>query len=151
MAITVTIDGVSYSYPERNEKGWGAAATNVIEAICNKLNEISSSADIAVSSFTLANNQVSAADITGLSFDISTMRGALAIYSIYRTTGSAERSEEGQLEVKYNNVANTWDISQTAIGASGILFTITAAGQVQYTSDNYASGVLKFRAFVQPQ
>ncbi len=90
-------------------------------------------------SFTLVNNQVSPANITGLFID-STLYGGFSIdYRIYRnttSTGATELSEQGWIIGTYKPVANTWEISDQSVAFAGITFSITAAGQVKYTSTN---------------
>lgn len=105
--------------------------------------------DIPQTSFSLANNQSSAADVTGLAF-----------------ANVSVRSFECQLSVSIDATADlftifklygiqkgaSWDLSYESTGDdSQIAFSITNAGQVQYTSANLAgfvAGTMKFRATV---
>ena len=90
----------------------------------------------------IANNQVSAANITSLSFSSSSYRGAVIEYDMRRFTDSSERRAVGELAVIYNTTSAIWAIvkdTQHNEGTDhGVAFTITAGGQVQYTSDNQA-------------
>ncbi len=103
---------------------------------------------------TIANNQVAAADVTGLLFSGAAVRSFCADYQIYRNTtagGATELSERGFLLGVFSTVASTWEItSGPAVGDAGVTFTITAAGQVQYTSTNItgtaATSKMKFQA-----
>jgi hypothetical protein len=92
------------------------------------------------STFTLANNQASAANVTGLSFAGASVRSFVVEYDIYRnttSTGATELAETGQLIGVYSSVAGTWEMTQApVVGAAGVTFTITNAGQVQYASTN---------------
>jgi hypothetical protein len=88
-------------------------------------------------SFNLANNQSSASDVTGMVFNGASIRSLEISYSIYRNTSSSELMERGTLLLAYKPVADTWSIVNTfAFDDAGITFTITNAGQVQYTSSN---------------
>ena len=90
--------------------------------------------------FNIANNQASPADITGLSFDPTKIGGFTIDYRVYRQTtggGATELAEQGQLVGAYSPVAGTWEMTQGPdVGDAGLTFSITNAGQVQYTSTN---------------
>ncbi len=90
--------------------------------------------------FTLANNQSSAADVTGLLFDGTLTQSFVVEYFIYRkttSTGATELSSRGMMIGAYSPVAATWEMSVgPQVGDAGITFSITAAGQVQYSSTN---------------
>lgn len=146
MSIQVSVDGVIYNIPTEGERGWGENVTNWIEAVSDKLNEISSDVDIPLTSFTLTNNQSSFADITGMILDTSTVRGCNITYSVYRVVTSgltviSELSETGNIQVTYKSSALTWELTQTKTGSSGIQFGITTDGQIQYKSTNATGGV----------
>jgi hypothetical protein len=90
--------------------------------------------------FTIANNQSSAATITGLLFSGASVRSAFIDYQVYRNTtggGALERSEAGMLIATYSTVAASWEItSGLTVGDSGVTFSITSGGQVKYVSDS---------------
>jgi len=88
-------------------------------------------------SFTIANNQSSAANVTDLVIDGASVRAFNLDYTIYRKTDSAELAQTGRLRAIYKTVANTWLMSDDYSGEnSGVTFTITTSGQIQYTSTN---------------
>lgn len=94
--------------------------------------------------FTLTNNQAVAADITPLYFDYRTTSYVVIDYVIQRTSSSAELIQSGILMAVYKPRANTWSIREYGTAgpdASGVTFTITSAGQVQYTSSNQAGTI----------
>jgi hypothetical protein len=107
----------------------------------------SNTGDLAPSSFSVANNQSSPANVTGLAFS-GTVHGALVLYSvaINATTGLFET---GTMLLS-NTEGPSWQIATTSTGNSSlVVFSITSAGQVQYTTPNYAgftSGTVYFRA-----
>lgn len=157
MSVDININGTSYPFPVQGDNPpWGESLTTAFEALATIVATLSGTGDILTTSFTVANNIASATNITGLSFDTSVVRSAIVYYSIYRSTLTpTEVSECGQLILTYSSIANTWEMVQFGVGLSGVNFTITTAGQIQYTSTNLIgssySGKLKFNAksFVQ--
>lgn len=86
---------------------------------------------------TIANNQSTAANVTGLSFSGASVRTATIRYSIARATATAEENCFGELDISYNTIAGTWVMSNEASNSNaGIVFDVTNAGQVTYTSSN---------------
>lgn len=156
MSQSFTINGTSYTIP--NQGGlppWGDDLTDVILALVQVAQSTSGSGDILTTSFNVANNQAIAANVTGASFDDSTVRGFILSYSIYRSTNSNEASETGQIYGTYSSTAGTWEIAQSYAGSSGVTFSITNGGQIQYVSSNLSgtsySGKMKFngKSFLQ--
>lgn len=104
-------------------------------------------------SFTIANNQSAAANVTGLAFAGASIRSFVVDYQIYRNTtggGATELAEAGILIGTYSTVAGTWEMQQApVVGDAGVTLTITSAGQIQYTSSNMtgtpASSTMKFK------
>lgn len=110
---------------------------------------------ITETAFTIANNQSSAANVTGLVFNHGSVGAAFIDYWIKRVTtssGAVERTEAGRLLVSWDLSAATWRIVPVGSGPdeSGVSFSITSAGQVQYTSDSITGtpsvSKMKFRA-----
>lgn len=93
-------------------------------------------------SFQLVNNQSAPADVTGLKVNSRAVSMAIVEFLVQRvttSTGATELVEAGSFILSYNPTANDWNISLTNINApdnSGVDFTVTATGQVQYTSTN---------------
>lgn len=93
-------------------------------------------------SFNLINNQSAAANVVGLKFDARLTSYALLEYFVRRiTTGSGATvlHEAGILIFTYNPTAETWSkvtVSEHSPNDAGIVLSITAAGQVQYTTTN---------------
>lgn len=108
---------------------------------------VSSAGDINETSFSAANNQVSAANVTGLAFANGTVRSFKAQVSV-AIDADADLFEVFELMGVQKGAS--WDMSVQSVGDnSGITFSITNAGQVQYTSSNVAgfvSNSMKFRA-----
>lgn len=111
----------------------------------------SSVVELVETSFSVANNVAAAADVTGLSFSSAISTGAKVIAEARRKTDSSEVTSIVEIDVRYQESTSDWGIDWAERGDdSGLDFSITAAGQVQYTSDdltgaNY-SGTLKFKS-----
>lgn len=128
------------------------ASTDVQSALVELQGDIdalptASAGDISETSFSLANNQVSAANVTGLAFANATVRGFNALVTV-EIDATADLFEQFTLDGIQKGAS--WNMSVSAVGDnSGVVFSITSAGQVQYTSANQAgfvSGKIKFRA-----
>lgn len=151
MAITITINGSSYSLPSQGDPApWGEDLTNILEALSDVANNSLGTGDILNTSFNVANNQSAVANVNGLSFNTSLVRSAIIQYSLYRSSTTTELSESGHIYVTYKSTAGTWEIAQSYVGSSGVTFSITNSGQIQYTSTNFSgssySGKMKFNA-----
>lgn len=91
--------------------------------------------------FTLVNSQSSAADITNLVFNKAGVTGAIVEYLVQRVTDSVELTEFGSFGCAYNPTSLSWSlfaISENSPDNANIVFSITSAGQVQYTTSNEA-------------
>lgn len=105
--------------------------------------------DIDLTTFTPANNQSAAANVTGLAFANATVRGAVVFYSVI-ISATSSLYEFGTLHLIQKGAS--WDMAQTSNGDDSlVVFTVTTAGQVQYTTPSYAgfsSAKMGFRALV---
>jgi hypothetical protein len=108
---------------------------------------LGSEGDIPETSFAMANDQSTAANVTGFTFSNTVVRSFRALVSI-EIDADADTFE--MYDLIGINKGGTFEISQSAVGDdSGVVFSITAGGQIQYTStDNagFVSGSIKFRA-----
>lgn len=104
--------------------------------------------DINETSFTGVNNQVTPANITGLAFNVATVR-AFEANIVAFVDASTDLVEFTKISA-VRQTGGEWLTAISAVGDSpAMVFTVTNAGQVQYTSDNYAGFVsltFKFRA-----
>jgi len=126
----------------------GLSATDTsVQIALETLDEKWTAYDINPTSFAGANNQVAAADVTGLLFSTTYVRAFEALVSVSLVADSSA-FEVFTLRGVYNG--SSWDLSQTYNGTdTDVDFTITNAGQVQYTSGNatgFVSLTIKFRA-----
>jgi hypothetical protein len=103
--------------------------------------------DIQATTFAVANNQAVAANITDFTFANATTRSFSAHVDV-RIDADTDLYET--FEIKGMQKASDWEMSLTSVGDNTqVLFTITSAGQLQYTSANLAgfvSGSINFRA-----
>lgn len=92
------------------------------------------SGDINPTSFSGANNQSSAANVTGLVF--SSSNHFMARINV-RVTATSNLFESYEIVGTYKGAS--WDIVQESSGDdTGVVFSITSGGQMQYTSLNYS-------------
>lgn len=103
--------------------------------------------DLSEVSFSLANNQSTFADVTGVAFSNGVVRSAELQYSIVIDADS-DLYETGNILAVQRGA--DWVVNHSALGDnSQVLFDINASGQLQYKSADYTgfvSGTLKVRA-----
>lgn len=106
-----------------------------------------SAGDLSEASFSLANNQSVASNVTGFAFANATVRGFDALVTV-EINATANLYEEFQ--IKGIQKGSEWDYSIISDGDnSQVNFSVTTSGQVQYTSGNitgFVDGAIKFRA-----
>lgn len=128
------------------ELGFVSGVTSSIQTQLNA-KTTASTGDIGQTSFTAANNQASATNVTGLAFANASVGGFTAFV---RVALLATTSLYEYVELQGIQKGSTWEMTSKSTGdVSGILFTITTAGQIQYTSPNasgFTSLTFKFRA-----
>jgi hypothetical protein len=156
MSKPLTINGTTYNYPDPGESpNWGDDSTGWAEAVTDALGTLLGAGDILQTTFSITNNITVADNINGLLFDPGVTRAANIDYSIYRisSTNTSGYAETGTIYIIYDTSApvnNKWQLSQRTTGNSGVTFSITDSGQVQYKSNDIGvsgySGTMKFRA-----
>lgn len=128
------------------ELGYVSGVTSSIQTqLNNKPNK--SPGDINETTFSAANNQSSAVDLTGLAFNNAVVRSFEAQVSV---TVSATSNLYEMFTLRGIQRGSDWMLAVTSVGDNSLFsFTITTVGQVQYTSGNYSgfiSGAVRFRA-----
>lgn len=110
----------------------------------------------ATTTFTIANS-TGPSNITGMVFNKTSYRAFFITYSIFRSAaGGLTRAQAGTL-ICITDGTN-WEIGDQPVSVpssddAGVDFTITSAGQVQYTSDDNtgsysaANSILKWELF----
>lgn len=145
----VATDGSGFllsSSTTTTELGYVHGVTSAIQTQLNgKPN--ASAGDLNETSFSAANNQSAATNVTGLTFINATVRSFEAIVSVYV---NATSSLYEQYRLNGIQRGADWQMSATSVGdASGFTFSVTTTGQVQYVNSNYTGFVaatVKFRA-----
>lgn len=112
----------------------------------SQINRVRSIYDISETSFNTANNVSSATDVSALLIDAGSR--SMKVLASVAITATADLYEA--FELLLIRKGSTVDMSVMSVGDdSGIVFTVTSAGQVQYTSTNvagFSNGTIKFRA-----
>ena len=108
---------------------------------------ITSPGDLDDTAFSFANNQTSAANITGFAFNAASVRSFSATVSV-AIDATSDLFEA--FTITGINRGGSFDIAISSVGdTSGVTLSCTSAGQVQYQTPNYSgfvSGALRFRA-----
>ena len=103
--------------------------------------------DLPEASDSLLNNQASPVDVLGFSFDPLITRSFKALVSV-EIDATLDLFES--FEILGINKGSSFDITVSSVGDdSGVIFSITSLGQVQYTSASFSgfvSGLIKYRA-----
>lgn len=154
MSVVKTLNstGQSYELPQNRESpGWGEDTSNFLLDVADTLNDLQSSGDILQSVSDVANNQIIAANVAGLSFNLGVVRSSVIDYSFYRQTSTTELVECGQMMVAFHDVGSpTYELTRFATGDAGVTVTFTAAGQAQFTTTNMSGtgyvGKFRFKA-----
>lgn len=107
------------------------------------------------SQFTIADNQTGYTNVTGLSFDHSTTRALNLNYTIYRDNGTVSRRELGTLRAFYKAREGTWSWERESSGDDALgngtvsdPLIVSSSGQVQYKSDTFAAGTIRFKSVI---
>jgi hypothetical protein len=127
----------------------GATSATGGSIIFNSVDVSPSMGDISRErSFNSANNVSSASNITGFAFSNAIVRAFDAVLSV--TILSSEGNKYAYYNLKGVQKGSNWVINSSYVGdVTGYTFSITNAGQVQYTStdvDGWTSATINFRA-----
>lgn len=153
MAVTLIVNNVPFDYPEQGEQQpWGESATNWASEVTKVLASLKGSSDILETAAAININQTTPDSIQGLFFDSLTVRSFVVTGNITRTTSTAQKYEEFELRGLYQGPTLGWALQQESLSNSGVTFSISSSGQVQYVSTTVSgdpltySGLIKFKA-----
>ena len=108
---------------------------------------VGSPGDLSEGSYSFSNSQIVEESITGFSFSNAEVRSFDAVVSV---SVDADTNLYETFEIQGIQKDSVWEISIKSVGdVSGVVFSITTSGQMQYTSNSYSgfvSGTIKFRA-----
>lgn len=121
----------------------GATEDQMLTAILSLISTGGTQGSIAI------DNAAGPLDVTGLVFNSANITAARVLYHLERRTDSQDLMERGEMFIGFNNETNQWEIQTQSFGDDAeVVFSITAAGQVQYTSVNIVgttySGTLRW-------
>lgn len=120
---------------------------NAVKPLKDRIRFKSEDSEIHSGTFSAANNQSSATNVTGLS--VSGFRAAKILISVY-IDATTDLHESFTLDVIQVN--GDYDIAQSSVGdESNVDFSVTSGGQVQYTSGNetgFSSSVFNYQVQV---
>ncbi len=147
LTATVNGKGLVTSLSAQSVQIAESQVTNLVTDLAGK--SAINTGDIAETSFSAANNQVAAANVTGLLFASASVGSFEAQVQVYV---NATTPLKQVFTIQGSQIgAGGWIISQTSTGdETGFKFTITSAGQIHYTDNNYAgftAATIKFRAW----
>lgn len=151
MSKILIVGNEEFEFPEEGTNAsWGEQVTDWASSVTDALQGVQQPNDILTTTAVINNTQASPANIAGFSFDTSEVISVNGEFIIRRTTDSANLVESGT--IKGNFDGSDWNVTQVSQGNSGVTFSITAGGQVQYISTtvagaNYA-GLIIFKAKV---
>jgi len=119
--------------------------------VVNNVNVTPSAGDIIKEvSFAAANNQTSAANVTGLAFANGTVRAFNAEVSVTILTTADADNRYATYHLSGVQKLSGWVLNTRFVGdVTGVTFSINASGQVQYISTNvtdFVSDTMKFKA-----
>jgi hypothetical protein len=135
--VLYEIDQSKLSPVETHPKGIDTYLYDVELAFRRAINQVSGD----YMEILILNNQVAAIDLTGVVLDSTQYRSVKIFYEIFRKTATNELLANGELVCLYDETSNAWSLAPgfwEGAADYGVVFSITPAGQVQYTSSNLA-------------
>jgi hypothetical protein len=144
MPKKLVVGNEEFEIPLQGENpDWGTEVTDFLEAVAGALETVQQPNDV---------NQTTPANIAGFSFTTAEVQAINCEFFVSRSTTSPAQTitESGTIVGNFNGTA--WSITIVSVGDAGITFSITPAGQIQYTSTNIIGsgyvGAIKFKAKV---
>lgn len=142
--LPIANGGTNSSSALTNGKLMSSVAGAIVESAINTADVVLL---VAEGSFSAANNQSSPTNITGLAFANASIRSFQTVISIFI---DATSDLFAQYQLNGIQKGSSWEMSQEFVGDdTGIEFSITNAGQVQYISTNvsgFVSDTMKFKS-----
>jgi len=151
MSISINIRGTIINFPSSGQSAnWAPPIIQFAQAVTSSLNLAIGEFDIPPQTLDIGGVLNGAlTDVTNLLFANDEVRSATITISTFRTiatpsvVGAGTVVEVREVNVVYNPTAsstNKWYISQERTGNASIAFSITDAGQVQFTLTSIGSG-----------
>lgn len=137
----INIQGSIINFPDSAQSpNWAPPIIQFAEAVAQALSTIVGPYDVSPQIYTMVSNVNTNVALPSLTFSTTFVRGAIITYTVYRNTtgiGAQTLAEVGTLEIVYNPngpTNNKWEISDEHTGMSGVTFSVTDQGQVQFSS-----------------
>lgn len=153
MPKILRIGNEEFEFPISGQSpGYASEITDWAEAVTDALTNVQKPNDILTTTATINNSVTTPTNIPGFSFSTAEVIAIDCRYFIKRTTTSPNViiTEVGYIEGYFDGTS--WGISIRSTGDSGVDFSITPAGQIQYTSSDLPGathvGVIVFEARV---
>jgi hypothetical protein len=155
MSYTVIVNNNVYTLPDPGDPPLYAEELKAFfQELASVSNNQQGPLDISETDFNFINNKSTPTDVQGFSIITAAVASFVASYVIKRTDGTLVITESGQLFGKQG--ASGWTLaignvqadSSLFDGYSGVEFSITSVGQVQYTSTNLpgqTQGIITFK------
>lgn len=84
------------------------------------------------------NNNASAVDVTDLLFNSANTKAFRVLFDIHRQSSTTNADETGEIFGTFDPVANSWKVeADSKNGDAGVTWSISAVGQLKYSSTNY--------------
>lgn len=155
MSIPLNISGSIIEFPSSAQSpNWAPAVIQFAEAVTAALSGIAGPFDVVPQIFTLDSyNPGTNVNINNLTFSTTSVRSAVITYDVYRNTTNGSVYESGILNIVYNvnnPTNNKWEVAQQRTNSASISFSVTDAGQVQFSTTTLSgtnhTGQLAFSA-----
>ena len=137
MSKTVIIGSQEFELPVQGDNpDFATQLTDFFVAVADALASVQGANDILLSTATISNNVIVPTSIPGFSFSTASVRAIESTYLVERFTSSPVQKfvESGTIIGNYDG--SSWTIASNFVGDAGITFSISASGQMQYTSSN---------------
>lgn len=149
MALTLQVGTEVFQFPENGtnpQEQWGEESSGWAQAVTDLLANIQGPDDISITTYSLADNISTPANIVGLRFSTTSVISVKVEFAIQRTIPGPSTIVETGIIMGYFDGSN-FDIAQQSVGNSGISIDVLPSGQFQYTSTNlsHTSCTIKFK------
>jgi len=144
MSKTILVGSTPITIPLTGDPAvWSEGIVAFMEAAAANINAFAGPYDVPpqVINIDAYNPTTSPTNIDQLTFPIAFVRSVTIYYSLYRSTSSANASEQGTLNLLYDPnfpVTNKWSVDRDFQSDGKISFIVTDTGQVQFETTTLA-------------
>lgn len=139
MSFTISIQGTEIEFPSSADSpNWAPAIDQFAQAVEAALSGLAGQFDVPPQVYVIDSfNPVTNQDLPNFAFPVTDVRSIFVRYAVFRNTSTTTAYETGDIEAIYspaNPNGNKWEISVSRVGDGSINFTITDAGQIQFST-----------------